>query len=669
MNQNCQNTPPLSAACIDWQDGVPVSRQFEDVYFSRDDGAAETRYVFVGQNRLPQRWQDWHTPGSFVIGETGFGTGLNFLCAWELWQQLRKPGQHLHFVSVEKFPLARNDLAQASAARPEFSALFTQLLAQYPPLVRGSHRLHFPDEQLTLTLIFDDAVAGLGALDGSVDAWFLDGFAPARNPEMWQAELFTQMARLSHAGTTFATFTSAGLVKRGLRDAGFDVEKCAGYGRKRDMLRGVFSAANEAATLLPPAAKPWFHFHYRRTVPGHVAVIGAGLSGCATAFSLAARGWQVTVFESETEIAQHASGNPSGITYTRLSVHDSPQNRYYQFAYLHACRFLPVYFAAQKREPGNDWNLNGVLQLAWDENERKEQALLLQSGVWPSDVVEALTAEQVSQLLNLPCPHSALLMKNGGWLNPATLCAALLQHRNIHLRTGITVEQFARTENRWQLNDEPALFDAVVLANTFAASQHDFTRHLPLRWVRGQISYLPATTASQTLQHAINYDGYLNPARDGFHCIGATFNPKDKDPQQRPQDHAKNLQQLRDTWPQMAEALQLDSLQEVQGRVGFRCQTPDFLPVIGPLPDPALFQQEYADIGKGFLKRTFNACPVLPDFYINTAHGSKGITSSLLAAEIVAGYVAGEPQGVDRAVLQAVHPARFLLRNMKRRQG
>lgn len=675
MNQNCQNTPPLTSACIDWQDGVPVSRQFEDVYFSRDDGAAETRYVFVGQNRLPQRWQDWQTPGSFVIGETGFGTGLNFLCAWELWQQLRQPGQHLHFVSVEKFPLSRNDLEQAGAARPEFSALFTQLLAQYPSLVRGSHRLHFPDEQLTLTLIFDDAITAFTALDGVVDAWFLDGFAPARNPDMWQPDLFAQMARLSHAGTTFATFTSAGLVKRGLRDAGFHVEKCAGYGRKRDMLRGQLSAVGTDRPAAPaefsPAQLPWFQYRHARQAPGTVAIIGAGLAGCATAFKLAQRGWQVTVFEAENRIAQQASGNPTGITYTRLSVHDSPQNRYYQFAYLYACRFLLAFFAARQMPAGTDWNLNGVLQLAWDDNEKAEQELLLQSGVWPTDVVEALTAEQVSQHLNLPCPHPALLMKNGGWLNPATLCAALLQDASITVRTGFHVETFTpdTRNNRWQINDESTSFDAVVLANTFASSQYAFTQHLPLRWVRGQISYIPATPASQQLQHAINYDGYLNPARDGFHCIGATFNPKDRDPQERDQDHQKNLQQLRDTWPQMAALLNLNAQQPMHGRVGFRCQTPDYLPVIGPLPHPEQFQQDYADIGKGFLKRSFGACPNLPGFFINTGHGSKGITSSLLAAEILAGYITGEPQAVDRAVLQAVHPARFLIRSLKRRQG
>jgi len=665
MSQDCQNTPSLRPASLDWQDDVPVSREFGDVYFSRDDGAAETRYVFIGQNDLSARWQHWHSPGSFVIGETGFGTGLNVLCAWELWRQARKPGQHLHVVSVEKFPLGRDDLERACTLRPDFADMAAQLLAQYPPLVPGSHRLHFHGEQLTLTLIFGDAIDSFAALDGLVDAWFLDGFAPARNPDMWRPELFTQLARLSHAGTTFATFTAAGDVRRGLQDAGFSVEKCAGFGRKRDMLKGLFTATDKPATF-PPAQAPWFCFDYRRQTPGQSAIIGAGLAGCTAAHALALRGWQVTVLEAENSIATQASGNPTGITYTRLSVHDSPQNRYYQFAYLHACRFVRDFFAARKMEPGTDWNLNGVLQLAWDEKEHTEQQKLLASGLWPSDVVEALTPEQVSMLTCTPCPHPALLMKMGGWLNPATLCQALLQHPNIQLRTGIRAEQFTRTDSRWHINNDSTPFDAVVLANTFESSQYAFAQHLPLRWVRGQISYVPATPASQQLQHAINYDGYLNPARDGFHCIGATFNPKDKDPQQREQDHHKNLQQLRDTWPDMAAALQLDASKKMEGRVGFRCQTPDYLPVAGPLPDPQTFAQDYEDIGKGFLKREFGRAPLLPGLYITTGHGSKGITSSLLAADILAGYITGEPQPVDRAVLFAVHPARFLLRGIRR---
>lgn len=658
----------LPPTALDWQDGIPVSPAFGDLYFSREDGPAETRHVFLEQNALPARWQDWRLPGSFVIGETGFGTGLNFLCAWQLWQQTRQPGQHLHFISLEKFPLDRDALAQAARAWPALAPLAERLREQYPPRVQGRHRLHFPGEQLTLTLIFDDAIAGLAAQEGRVDAWFLDGFAPACNPEMWQPALFAEMARLSGAGTTLATFTAAGEVKRGLQAAGFQVEKCNGFGRKREMLKGVFTRDPEDRPQ-PPAQKPWLHARSRRTPPGQAAVIGAGMAGCAAARALAERGWQVTLIDAEDDLARQGSANPTAVTYTRLSAHDSPQNRYYQFAYLHACRFLRAFLPETLGAPGTDWNLNGLLQLAWDANEKAEQDQVLASGVWPAEVVEGLTAEQLSALTGFACPHPGLRLQDGGWLNPARLCRALSQHPLIRLHTGLRIDHFEHRDGGWYLNGLNDCFQTVVLANNFDANQHDFSRHLILRPIRGQISYVPATSASTALRHAINYDGYLTPAWNGFHCAGATFDAKSRNPRETPEDHRQNLSILHDTWPALATALHLDPQAAVQGRVGFRCQTPDFLPIIGPLPDPERFRAVYADIGKGHLKRDYDACPYLPGLYVSTGHGSKGVTSSLLAGEILAGYVSGEPQPVDRDVLHATHPARFLFRAIKRRQG
>ena len=675
MSQDPKN-PPIRPARIEWQDATPVSSEFGDLYFSRDDGAAESRYVFIHQNHLEQRWQAWDQPGSFVIGETGFGTGLNVLCAWDLWRQMRKPGQHLHVVSVEKFPLSKHDLEQANALQPALASLSRALLDQYPPLVRGSHRLHFPADNFSLTLLFDDAIGAFTALLGQVDAWFLDGFAPSCNPDMWQPELFRQLARLSHPGTTFATFTAAGDVRRGLRDAGFQVEKCQGYGRKRDMLRGFLpqtqsetaptEPSDSSCGLYPPAQQPWSQFTYQRTAPGHAAIIGAGLAGCSVARKLADRGWQVTVFEADTDIATQASGNPTGITYTKLSRHDSPQNRYYQFAYLYACRFIRTLFQHHGVEPGQDWNLNGVLQLGFDEATRNEQQALMEAGLWPDDVVQSLEPKAVAQHLGVPCDHPALLMTQGGWLNPASLCRVLLDHPGIHLITGTRAGGLTRRGLRWHLDGVDTGFDAVVLANTFAATESGFADHLPLRQVRGQITYVPATAESMALQRAVNYDGYINPARDGFHCVGATFNPRDRETGERPDDHAQNLAQLAQALPALAN--NLPRQQDWHGRVGFRCQTPDYLPVVGPLPDIEAFEATYADIGKGFLKRDFPPCPNLPGLYISTAFGAKGITGAPLAAEMLAAYISGEPQPLDPDVVFALHPARFLIRALKRRQ-
>lgn len=665
MSQDCQK-PPLEPARIDWQEATPVSVQFADVYFSRDDGAAETRYVFLEQNNLPQRWADWQSPGSFTIAETGFGTGLNFFCAWELWQQQRQPGQHLHFVSVEKFPLQREDLDKACALRPQFAPLHQALLAQYPPLIPGLHRLHFPAEQLTLTLIFDDAIEGFRRLDGCVDAWFLDGFAPARNPLMWQPALFAQMARLSHDCTTFATFTAAGDVKRGLRDVGFTVEKHPGYGRKRDMLKGQFTAAAKTEFAWKASDAPWFRVDYQPCPPGTVAIVGAGLAGCCAAYALAQRGWQVHLLERDAAIANQASGNATGITYAKLSLHDTAQNRYYIGAYLYACRFIRQVFESAQVAPGQDWQLNGVLQLAYNADEQQAQEKLRASGLWPGDIVDWLDADATTARLGFSTTNGAVLMKNGGWLNPATLCHALLRHPRIRLSTNTALQQLKRADERWYIDDLPDGYDAVILANTFDALQLPQADHLPLRRIRGQVSHIPATPASSILQHALNYDGYINPVRNGFHCVGATFQPRNRNPELQAEDHAENLDKLREALPALAEMLDIGAVEQLDGRVGFRCQTPDYLPIVGPLPDVAQFQQQYAGYHLNPAEQTYPPCPLLPGLYVTTGFGAKGITGATLAAEILASYISGEPQPVDRDVVFALHPARFLQRALKR---
>jgi len=680
----CADNPPtrsriIETANIDWQYNTPVSNGFSDVYFSRDCGEEETRHVFLHHNQLEQRWSNPQL-SQFTIAETGFGTGLNFLCAADLWQQLKQSdalpaAAHLHFVSVERYPLDAMDMAHACSMWPQFEWLTDALLEQYPAPVKGFHRLYFAAANITLSLIFDDAISGFQQLDGTVDAWFLDGFAPALNPAMWQPELFAEMARLSRTGTTLATFTSAGVVKRGLKDAGFRIEKVAGYGRKRDMLRAEFQAPDATLVMLPPEQKPWFRFDYRAATsqPGQVAVIGAGLAGATVANRLAQRGWQVTVLEQETRIAGQGSGNPTGMTYTKLSLHDTPQNRFYQWAYLYACRYLAVTLREGGAQAGVDWDLNGLLRLAYNQQEADEQAALLTEQYWPQQLMEGLSAEQIEQRLGLTTNLSGILLHGGGWLNPATLCRILLQHSNITVHTGFQAKQLLRQGQRWQVLgenvlDEPApQYDAVVLANAFGANCFIQTDQLPLKPVRGQITYLPATDASRNLRHAVNYEGYINPARDGYHCVGATFNPRMETASQRPEDHQWNCDKLRAALPALADALQLPEPSDCTGRVGFRCQTPDYLPIIGPVPDAESYLEAYGDLGKGFLKRDFPLGPNHPGLFVTCGHGSRGITSASLAAEVISAYLCGEPQPVDREVLFAIHPARFLIRNIIRR--
>lgn len=671
---------PIEPASITWNaQQTPVSAYFGDVYYSTDNGLAESHYVFLQHNRLPDRWHELcdHATTCFTIAETGFGTGLNFLATLQAWQQTPLENARLHYLSVEKYPLSPQDLQRALQQWPQLNGLSEQLIANYPPLVPGFHRIDLPDLRVHLTLVFGDMLQALPQLQATVNAWYLDGFAPNKNPQMWQTELFHYMQHLSSSGTSYATFTAAGAVRRELAKAGFSVNKVKGYGHKREMIAGELVQQQTGPSALPADQEPWYrpkkiagrHHPIRSAI-----VIGAGLAGCYSANALARRGIKVTVLEQHDQIAQEASGNPAGITFTRLSAFDSPQNRFYQKAYLYAADGIARQLEHSDLRADTDYRFNGVFRFAFNEKERDEQQKLLASGLWPADMATSLSATGASELLGFPCRHGGLLIHKGGWLTPAELCRINLDHELIQLHANSKAENLAYNGQQWQVAtaEKTHCGDALILANGFGANQFPGLEFLPLRSVRGQITYLPGTRKSeQALRHALNYEGYITPAKNGFHCVGATFHPKSTSRDFSQEDHQTNLRNLAATIPELYEMLmEEDSLGKswplTQGRVAFRCQSPDYLPMIGPVPDLAQFKLDYADLRKGFLKKAFPLGSYLPQCYVNVAHGSRGITSAFLGAEIIAGYLNNEPQPIDNQVLEAIHPARFPIRGLKR---
>ena len=368
---------PTQQAHLEWDEqGQPLSSHFADVYFSNENALAETRYVFLANNQLPERFAALTTDQQLVIGETGFGTGLNFLCAWQLFEQQAVTGARLHFISVEKYPLNKADLQRALALWPELAPYAEQLLAQYVALHPGFQRLVFADGRIILTLLIGDALELLGQLDARVDAWFLDGFAPAKNPDMWTPELFAELARRSHPSTTLGTFTSTGYVRRRLNEAGFKMKRVPGLGKKWEVLKGAFIGSAAAPE------KPWFARPAQPKGERSALVIGAGLAGCATAASLAQRGWQVTLLERHPAIAQEASGNPQGVLYLKLSAHHTTLSRLIVSGYGHTRRLL------ERLKKHQDWDNCGVLQLAFDDKEAQRQAQL--ATAFPTDLLTSL---------------------------------------------------------------------------------------------------------------------------------------------------------------------------------------------------------------------------------------------------------------------------------------
>lgn len=389
---------------------------------------------------------------------------------------------------------------------------------------------------------------------------------------------------------------------------------------------------------------------------------------------MAERGLQVCVLEQAATVASAASGNPIGLTFVRLTPHDSAQNRYYLCAYLHALRVLRRVFEQAGIKEGEHWRLNGILRVFDDAAEQAEIEAFLQTP-GAIQLAEPMDAGQLSRLAGFAIDKPGIFQPGSGWLNPATLCRALLDHPNIRvvLNTSAAAIHPPHTDplsQNWQVltNKQTFCSDAVILANSAAISRFEPTRHLTLRTVRGQITQLPPAGESHTLQHAINYSGYLTPQWQGFHTVGATFHPKRKDLEETDADHAENIARLRGTIPGFP-ALPVNDAGHYTGRVAFRAGTPDYLPYVGPAPDACAYEQCYREgLGKGQLKRLYPLGPVHPHLYVSVGHGSRGITSTLLASEVLCHWMFQEPAPVDNEILHALHPARFLIRHYKRRQ-
>ncbi|WP_313024957.1 bifunctional tRNA (5-methylaminomethyl-2-thiouridine)(34)-methyltransferase MnmD/FAD-dependent 5-carboxymethylaminomethyl-2-thiouridine(34) oxidoreductase MnmC [Pseudomonas lopnurensis] len=651
-------SPRFQHAELDWdENGQPQSRRYGDVYFSRASGLAETEHVFLAQNALAQRFAALQPDQRLVIGETGFGTGLNFLCAWQLFERVADSRAQLHFVSVEKHPLTRDDLARALALWPELQPLAGRLLEQYVAVHPGFQRFIFGQGRVVLTLLVGDVLETLPGLDATVDAWFLDGFAPAKNPEMWQPALFAELARLSAPGATLGTFTSAGFVRRGLIEAGFDMQRVPGFGHKREILRGRFVGA-PGNDVKPWYARPAFVSPERRAL-----VIGAGLAGCATAASLAARGWQVTLLERHAEAAREGSGNPQGVLYLKLSAHGTALSRLVVSGFGYTRRLL------RHLQQGHDWQACGVLQIAYDDKERQRQAEL--AGAFPAALMHPLAREQAEALAGVALPEGGLFYPEAGWAHPPALCQWLLQQPGIELLRHHEALELQRDDGNWQaMAGERLLARApvVVLTGAADAARFEHSAWLPLKRIRGQISCLPATPASAELRTVLCAKGYVAPPRDGSHTLGASFNFQQTDTAPSAAEHQSNLDMLEEISSDLYRRLQADPQQAaaLQGRVAFRCTSPDYLPLIGPLADQERFAETYAALSKNARQVPQAECPWLDGLYVNTAHGSRGMISAPLSGELLAGWLEGEPLPLPRDVAEACHPNRFLLRKLIR---
>ena len=653
---------PIETATIVWRDGFPYSPLFTDNYFSKENGLAEAEHVFIAGNQLIERWQN-STNEAFVIGETGFGTGLNFLLTWFFWLKHAPLSATLHYISCEKYPLTHEQLDLSSLKWPLLQNQAQCLRDNYPVLTPGFHHLLFEKGRLRLTLMLGEATTCFRELllcgdsklepelrSRQVDAWYLDGFSPANNQAMWSSELVQLLALLSKAETTLATYVVEDLVQTNLSSAGFVTKKIKGYGAKREMVKAQFKETREI--FRTHRQTPWFSGIKKSRLNKKALVLGAGLAGCYTAQALASRGWQVTLLDENNTPGQGASGNRQAVLYPMLSAYRSPLTVFMLTAFLFARK---TYQQILHRHPIG--NLSGALQFAVNEKEKATQARLSE---WLRAYPELgifVDKSQASTLAGIKLKQGGLFIPGSGWLDSAALCRILIQSSLIEWVPNVAVDELHFADGCWHVDEFEA--SVLILANGYQSNQFIQTANLPLKVIRGQMTFLGCTTTSEQLKIPLCGEGHVLPAYDGMHAIGASYQIGNFEKNNLPHDDAENLSKLARIPASVAWSTEVKTSWS-----GLRTAAPDYLPLVGPVPDKNLFMERFASLASDAKRWVPQAGAFLPGLFLCTGFGSRGLTTIPLAAEWLASLIHQEFSFLPSSMIRAFSPARFLVKEL-----
>ncbi len=656
------------------KDGSPYSTTFNDIYFDTVDGCRQSVQVFINSNNLQQRLQAEQK--SFTIAETGFGTGLNFLLTLALYQNIAEkkalaasPCQmtNLHFISVEKFPLTKAQIKQSLTIWPELAKQVSLLLEQYPesPQPNETIKLNFLADKVSLTLIFSDATLGLATVKsnkhGIVDAWYLDGFSPAQNPDMWTPALFQEIARLSKEQASLATFTIAGSVRRQLKEVGFRVSKKITDGKKRETLVAVFQQSEKFGK--------GYQLRPKITKPMHAVIIGGGIASACAAYALTKQGIKVVLYCQDNKVAQGASSNTIGALFPLLHQQQDDISLFYQQAFWRA-RELYDELLADGFHFAHDWC--GLLEISYKDALVKRQQQFEQLNAWDQHLITSIDAQQASAIAKIPLKHGGLFMPNAGWISPPELVQALLKaasHTNrLKIETGVKVTQIEQLANeQWQLTTSQGQVTAstLIVCGGAETAKLNIVNQLPFSAVRGQVSNMKANNALANLSTVICHKGYLTPAHKSVQCIGATFEKDTFDISVKAAEDEFNLKMLQTCLPELA-TWQTEDIHTSKARL--RCMTPDHLPMVGFMPKLNEHKSEYAHLSKDKNWRYKTPAPHYKNLYVLSGLGARGLCSAPLLADILAADLTGAPYPVDNKMLFNLAPNRFVIRDLIKRK-
>lgn len=601
--------------------GEPQDVASSDVYFSAEDGHAETEAVFLQGCKLPQRWADGR---DHVIGELGFGTGLSFLTTINAWQTVCQPGQVLHYLAVEGAPMNADDMARAHLRFPALAKQAAELQTNWPAAIKGFHRRQF-DNEVQLTLLFGPVAEMLAQLRIQANSWFLDGFAPAKNPDMWTDQVFALLAKNSGPAAHLASFSVAGVVRRGLSNVGFTVTKKPGYGRKRHRLEAQFL----------PKINARIH-----SQPPSVMIIGGGIAGACLAHGLSRVGIKPVIIDAKG-LAKGASGNPCGLISPRLDLDDSPLSRFYRTAFAHAVDFY-------QQQTGAAFTKTGIMRTAQTEQQQHKFAALTQAQALPDNWMQA-------QAHGLLLPHAGILRPKAA-IEILTNNIDLIESKLASLRY---------QDQQWVATDrdgtEICRAEIAILANGAGSIAG---LDLPsLRLLRGQVSMASGIKGLPKMP-VIGKSYAVTLGQDQL-LFGATHDRVDQlgDQQVRPKDHLRNVAELQSLAPNLACQIDPDQL---TGRTSYRAASPDLQPIAGPVPD----NQACANWSRQVWGKLddYASAPNRPGLYMLNGLGSRGLCLAPILAEAIIAMITDGPSPLEHDAVTALHPARFIARAARKQQ-
>lgn len=653
-------------ADISWlESGLPFSSQFDDVYYSRADALAESLHVFLDANKLEQRWHGHDSEsGQFTIAELGFGSGLNFLQVCKLWSECIPRPAHLHYLAFEKHPITVADLQRLYQLWPQLKDFSNELLETYPEHSSGCHRLQLSNN-ITLDLYYGDATLSMQnrhlSKASGVDCWFLDGFSPRLNPQLWSSALFELVAAASHCGTTLSSYSVAGKVRKRLGKAGFQVEKLQGFGKKRHMLYATRQQAATAEVESALTETPWFQLPATDYSSRSALVIGAGLAGCSTAYSLATRGWQVDVVEKAATAAAGASGNQQLALRCRLFRSHSPLAEYF----LHCFLFAHRQFERLLQQHGSGWHNCGVIQLHSALNKRSGFSDGELEALYSEQVLQAQSRHQASLKAGVAVTDQGWYLPLAGWVEPQLLCQAYLSHPNITVHYDSEVHSIDHSRGRWHATGTTELAAQVaVICNGHHALDYQQSSSLPLSHIRGQTTEIRPGPLAKKLAVVVCGDRTTFPAYADRQTISASYASDDVALQSSDADNADNIAIAANAFVDPG----FSSAEIIGDRVSRRCNASDFVPVVGMLPDQQKMGTMYEELGRNAKARFTSAGGYHRGLYINVAHGSNGLASCPLSGDYLASLISGENSPLSQQQMDCLSPARFLIRDLKKQK-